>query len=236
MSTTVDYVLTRLRLELQDDVEPYFWSDTELIYYIDEGQREFCRPDFCPIRDSKSKEVTEIRYKANDYELPLHPSILRILTVIREDSNSNLHKIPLITQENVVSLYPARRPDYGTTIDGARALNRASDQFEVFVDYDEGYLRLSSPALTAGTLLLMVDRLPINDLKQCDDPLEIRKEYVPALIAWAAFRAWNKQDAETFDEQAAQRSYSLFRDHAERARIDQRRRTSQPGTVKYGGI
>jgi hypothetical protein len=222
-------------MELQDTIEPYFWSETELLYYIDEAQVEFCRQGTL-LKDSRTPEICHLAYKANDYEIPTHESIMRVLSIVRQDDKGGLHKVTLKTQENTLELYPMHPRDYGVSTEGARQLNQASDLFDAFVDYDEHYIRLSSPAVTAGTLLLQVERLPKDTIESCDDELEIRKEYVPALLAWSCFRAWSKQDAETFDEKAAATNLALFEDHASRAKTEQSRRTSQAGIMKYGGL
>jgi hypothetical protein len=235
MKFDVTYVLRRLRNELQDIVEPYFWSDEELIDYIDEAQVRFCS-DGVPILDSRTEEICRIEYKAGADVVPYHESIRRILSVVRQDSSGGLHSVRLLTQENSLQLFPIRPSDYGVNIDSTRQLNRANDSFDVFTDYDNDYLRLSSPAETPGVLLMQVERLPKDILKECDDILEIRRENIPAILFWASYRAWTKQDSETMDEKAAKRALDMYDIHVGKARIEQKRRTTQPGTMKYGGI
>jgi hypothetical protein len=232
MSTKVQIVIDKVRRQIADDVKPFFWGDPELLDYIDEGQMEFCRQGY-PIRDSRTPDICVLPYKANDFEVVYHESIRRILSVVRQDANGGLHGVTLKTQENALSLFSVRPSDYGVSIDNTRQLNRPSDRFDLFMDYDEGYLRLSSPAETAGTLLFQVERLPKNVLDDCDQNIEVRREYIPALVAWACYRAWNKQDGETFDEKAALLNLDLFEDHANRARIEYKQRHATPGTVRY---
>jgi hypothetical protein len=235
MSVKAQRALTKVRIELGDEVEPYFWSDTELLGHIDEAQVEFCRKGY-PIRDSRTPEICHLKYSAGTTEVKYHETIRRVLTVVRMDSNEGLHKVDLKTQENTLGLFSMRPSDYGVSIDSTRQLNRASDNFEIFTDYDEDFLRLSSPAASDGTLLLQVERLPKDFVDDCNDILEIRREHIPAIVAWACFRAWIKQDAETFDEKAAKASRDLFDDHAYQASIEYKKRYAQPGIVKYGGV
>ena len=235
MSVDAKFVIKRLRVQLGDSTEPHFWEDSDLLIYIDEAQMEFCRQG-APIRDSRTPEICTIKYKADAYEIPYHESIERILTVVRIDSTGVLHKVTLKNQENVLGLFARNLSDYGTSIDNTRLLNRPDDNFDLFTDYDEHYIRFSSPALTAGTLVFQVERLPKDVIDSCDDKLEINRKYVPALIAWSCFRAWSVEDAETFDQKAADKSLDLFEDHAARAKTEYTRRHAQPGTVKYGGI
>jgi hypothetical protein len=235
MSVNAKFVIKRLRIQLGDSVDPFFWEDSELLIYIDEAQIEFCRQG-APIRDSRTPEICTLTYKADTNEIPYHESILRILTVVRIDSDGIPHKVELKTQENSLGLFTRNLSDYGVSIDNTRLLNRPDDNFDLFTDYDDNYLRFSSPALTAGTLVFQVERLPKDVLDKCDDPLEIHRQYVPALIAWSCFRAWSVEDAETFDERAAAKNLTLFEDHAARAKTEYIRRHSQAGTVKYGGL
>jgi len=236
VSITANKVINRIRTELKDEIAPYFWSDDELLAYIDEAQMELCTRGY-RILDSTSPAICEIQYKANAFKLPIHESILKILSVVREDSNGVLHNVRQATEESSLHMFPIRPSDYGhNTADAAQALTSPGDMFEVYVDYDEDFIRLSSPALTDGTLLLHVERLPYKEITDCEQELEVRREHVSAIIAWVAFRAWSKQDAETFDSTASNRSLALFETFADRARIDFKRRTSQPGQIKYGGL
>ena len=236
MSDTVQYALDRLRRELHDTVEPYFWADDELMDYIDEGQVQFCTKGIA-IRDSRTPKVCHLEYKAGQYEIPLHESIMKIRSIMRMDSNNNLYNVDMAMQETALEMFPIRPSDYGiNTVTTASQFNSPSDRFAVLVDYDEGYLRLSSPALTDGTLLLQVERLPLDRITDCEQELEVRREHVVGVLEYAKHRAWSKEDAETFDERAANRAFEMFIFHADGARIEQKRRTSQPGTVKYGGL
>jgi hypothetical protein len=235
MSVNAKFVIERIRVQLGDSAEPHFWTDPELLIYIDEAQMEFCRQG-APIRDSRTPEICSIAYKADTFEIPYHEAIQRILTAVRIDSNGELHKVKLKNQENVLGLFARNLSDYGTSIDNTRLLNRPDDNFDLFTDYDEHYIRFSSPALTSGTLVFQVERLPKDVIDSCDDPLEVNRKYVPALIAWSCYRAWNVEDAETFDAKASTKSHDLFIDHAIRAKTEYERRHAQPGVVKYGGI
>jgi len=235
MSTKAEFALDRARIELGDSVQPYFWEDSELLAYLDEAQSEFCRE--VPIRDSRTQEVCVLAYKANASDVPYHASIRRILNITRKDSNGVLWQVPMATQETALTLNsPSRSADYGVHIDATRELTRPSDHFQVFVDYDEDYLRFSSPSATAGTLYLQVERLPLSPVTECDQLLEVRQEYIPALVAWITFRAWLKQDGETFDETASSRAFALFERHVSRAKYELHRRHSTPGLVRYGGL
>jgi len=235
-NTAVNELIEDLRIELGDSIKPFFWTEPDLLRYINSGHIEVTRD--VPIRDSKTPEITQIAYRAADSEIEYHPKILRVLTIVREDSTTakNLHRVVMKTQENALSLFSVRRSDYGVNVDATRELNRASDLFDVYVDYDENFLRFSSPAETAGTLLLQVDRLADKKITDCDQILETRPEHDTAIVAWAAYRAWLKQDAETFDEKASERQLALFNGYMGRGKITQKRRNSQPGIVKYGGI
>lgn len=232
MNAKAEFVLKRIRIELEDSVEPHFWPEDELLMYLDEAQIQFCRD--VPIRDSRTPEICELSYRAGDYEIPYHESILRILTAIRQDSSGGLHKVNLTSQENATALFSTRRTDYGTSIDNTRQLTRASDDFDLFIDYDAEFIRFSSPAETAGTILLQVERLPKKELEECDDIVEVRRENIPALIAWSAYRGWSKEDAETFDDKAAAKQLALFDRYVSKAVIEYKRRHTQPGTVHYG--
>jgi hypothetical protein len=235
MMMKAETLLDRVRVELGDEVEPYFWKEPELLGYLDEGQREFCRE--VPIRDSRTEEVCKITFSAGTSEVPIHKSIKKVLSILREDSNGDYTLVPMATEENEFHQFSGGLGnDYGLSVPSTRRLTTASDYFKVYVEYDEGFMRFSSPALTAGTLRLQVDRLPLKVLENCSQNLEIRDEYGPALIAWTCYRAWAKQDSEVFDPQASSKQLSLFVDHTTRARIEKKRQQSQPGVVRCAWI
>ena len=228
---TVDDLIAKVRRDLQDQYEPYFWDDEDIIDYLNEAQLEFC-VEGAPIIDSKTPEVCKIVYDADDYEFELHPSIQKILNIWREDPTSGEYtSLDILTETNWMKLYPQRPTVYGDNYPPDTSFTQSTRVSGVFIDYDSDYIRFTSPADVAGILRFRVERLPLDALEDGEDKLEVHRKYEAALVAFANYLAYNKQDSETFDAQASSKWLGRFQVLADRAKIQHTRKHSTPGTV-----
>jgi len=231
---TAKNMIRRMRINLDDQEKPVFWSDNALLTYIDEAQTEFCRPDIGrPIVDSRTPEVCEIPYNANDTELELHESVIRILSAFRDDNDGSgkLHKLAIGTETSLLAQEPIG-DDYGNAVAPGISLTTAGPVYKILVDYDEAYIRLANPADKAGILRLRVHRYPIEPILKCEDTFEVKRQYLMAVKAWANYLAYMDQDAEKFDEKAAARWKDRFLELAAMAQTDQVRQQSPPQPMR----
>jgi hypothetical protein len=231
---TAKDIIRRIRNDLEDQVEPYLWSDTELLDYINEAQTEFCNVDIgVPIIDSVTPEVCEYPFKAGDTVLESHPSIIHITEAFRDDEDGTGRLTPLFirTQSAFIGMVPPT-DDYGNNFSGSHGFTQAARVTTILTDHSEDTIRLASPADQAGIIRLRVTRGPKQDITDCKDRYEVKRKYEPALVAWANRLAYLKQDAETFDPKAADRWQERFDRIAERANLEYLRRYSTPGPIQ----
>jgi hypothetical protein len=235
--TTVGKLLKRLREDLQDLFEPYLWGDAELIRYINEGQIEFCRRG-CPIFDSTSL-ATQLQVTSGSPEVTFAEEILDVLDVFQKETVGSVVRVrPLRigTQTNFMGMHTHLKDDYGNVARSSTLMHESGETCDVFLDYDSEKLYLAQIPDRDFELLLRVTRIPLEELDDCNNPIELKRIYHPAILCWAAYLAFMRQDSETYDEKAAQRFRAQFDDHAALAQEEKTRRYSTPGTVAYGGI
>lgn len=235
--TTALKILRRLRNDLQDIVEPYLWQDEELLDYLSEAQEQFCKQGM-PIIDSKSS-ICSIEIEAGDEDVKYHESIQRIIEAKAKEFVNGVpkyHKIKVTTQSNFLDLESTNTHDYGNTVHNETWIHQRGELYAIAVDYDQEYLRLIPIPNKDYTLLLTVERLPLNEINDVNDELEVRSIYHSAIRNWAAYLAFMRQDSETFDENAANRFADLFALDIELAKRDRSKRNRRAGTVVYGGI
>jgi hypothetical protein len=77
-------------------------------------------------------------------------------------------------------------------------------------DYETGKIVLYPPPSENGTLLMTVVRDPLAEMNDMDDEPEIAARYHRSLRFWMMFRAYSKQDTETFDPKKLADSLSMF--------------------------
>lgn len=93
-------------------------------------------------------------------------------------------------------------------------------------------------ALSFGTAVsLSVYRLPLVTITDDGDQvLEIDAQHHTALLHWMKARAYDKQDAETFDRRKSEEFRDRFTTYCAKAQQDQQRARRVHGSVAYGGI
>ncbi len=66
--------------------------------------------------------------------------------------------------------------------------------------------------------------------------LEVRREHHLAMLLWMKHLAYNKQDADTFDKERADKMDAAFRSYCFDAKSEKARRNQKPRTIAYGGL
>jgi hypothetical protein len=96
---------------------------------------------------------------------------------------------------------------------------------------DDDNIRLYSVPAVADTISLVINRLPLTF-----DLTEIKTHHHPHLVAWMKHRAYNKQDAETFDKGKADEYLGQFTQYCLESGQERSVRSHKAGSVVYGGI
>lgn len=182
------------RIDLDDTVEPYLWSDDELDDAANEAAEEACRRARL-LRDSTTAEITQIALTAGQTLVTLDPRVIRV-----ERARIGAGSVPLalMLMRDVDRCYPGWE-DY------AQATPRLA-----VVDYQSQALRLVPPPDEAATLHLTVIRLPLAPMNDDEDHPEIPLHVHRALRHWMVFRARLNPDSQKLDKKGAADALSLF--------------------------
>jgi hypothetical protein len=185
-------LIDEFRWEAADEATAPFWTDAFLARAASQAEQEACRRGAL-ILDSSSP-FCSISFGAGDNLLKLDGKILEIRRA----------KISI----------PGRKIDPVTS----SHLDRNSDQWEsetgeplaYVTDYHTGSIRLYPTPAAADEIQLTVRRLPLADLVDDNDEPEIRPESHLGLVQWMLYRAYMRQDADTFNPTKAAAALAEF--------------------------
>lgn len=189
---TLADLIDAFREESGDNGSPPFWTNERLARLATEGQVEACRRGYLLIDSTSS--ICAIGVSAGD---PLVALDKRVSEVLRARlSGCSFWLVPITCQE--MDAYSAVwEADAGTPT-------------HYVTDYQSGAIRMYPVPTSSADLLLTVSRFPLNDLVYDEDEPELRLECQPALVQWMLYRAYAKQDADTFDKDKSQRALAEF--------------------------
>lgn len=185
-------LIDEFRYEAADDSSPYFWPDDYLAKIASQAEQESCRRGAL-ILDSSSP-FCSISFGSGDSLLKLDSRILEIRRA---------------------RLSVAGRRIYPITV---AQLDRNNEQWEsetgeplaYVTDCQTGHIRLYPTPTTADEIQLTVRRLPLADLVADNDEPEIRPESHLGLVQWMLYRAYMRQDADTFNPTKAAAALAEF--------------------------
>lgn len=216
---TTEDLFDLFRSEMSDTVEPYLWSNNEVLSYIDDAQKMLCRLTE-GIEDARTPDIVEIDVVPATEWYPLSPLVLKIRDAVRSD---NGHSVTLINQE--------RMRERCAYFDG-----RVGPLNMLVQGMDKHALRAWPVPNETVTVNLTVFRLPLLTVDDFDVELEVDEQHHRHLLLWMKSLAYDKQDAETIDRTKSREFDAKFRGYCDAARREQERVrwTNQP--VAYGGL
>lgn len=203
------------RDEVHDTKKPYLWSDAELLRYMNLAYSEWVRL-IGGLRDSRS-DLCIVDIPAATAEVDVDRRILRLINV-RDAQGKELRVFSPTDQEAINS---PRRPG------NIRAV--------VFGE-TESTLRTIDVSPTATTLSLVVRRLPLENITMASACFEIRTEQVEYLTYGMKYRAYMKDDPDTYDKQRSDRAKAQFESEARRCKAESESANHVPRPVAYGGL
>jgi hypothetical protein len=217
---TVDDLLAAFREDVVDTAEPQLWSDDEALRYADEAQQRFCRLTG-GLGDASTPAVTQAAYAAGDAWIALHPAILKTRAAYRAEDGRPLELL------NYEELAPR-----GLRLDPRQGRLRA-----LVLGLEPGRARLYPVADAAGTVQLVVDRLPLLAIDGADGQgFEVADQHLPGLLLWIKALAYAKQDAETFDQAKSRDFGAQFAAYCAQAKLERERAAHKTRVVLYGGL
>lgn len=221
-------ILDLFRKETDDVMEPYLWSDEEILAYLNEAQEVHVRLTG-GIADRRSP-LTKLTYKTGDQFRKYSDRILRIQGAWDENNNK-------VTVQNYDSLETGYlEDDYGRRINAGLDDTRTGPIKYMITDVDAGDIQLYPIPDHDGYIRMYIRRLPREEITSTGSELEISSYHHMNLLNWVKYKAYMKQDAETFDGAKARDFRMAFVDGLENARKDKAAREDRKRVVQYGGI
>ena len=202
-------LLKILRQEFLDDVvEPYLWSDPELVFNIREAQEEACRRAHLII-EQNDPALCQISIQVGVYSYPLHDKVLLVKRASFGTSLQVSYPLGQTTQSRMDQSHPGWTGRNG--------------QVGAYIIENEGEVMFVPASIEAGTAFMQVSRLPLYELALNSNLSgtagygitypEISGRYHKKMLYWAAHLAFLKNDSETFNLQKSEMYEKKFEQH-----------------------
>lgn len=225
---TSSELLALFRAETTDTVTPYLWSDAEVYAYINDAYYMFVRltggvsdalSDACIVEASSKEPYSD-----------LDPSILRIRQATLAPSGRTVR---VINAQDVETLSDE---DFGVL----SRLNVSTAIGEIrymVIGLQPNVVRWVNIPDRLYTVQLVVERLPLIPVTGADQSLpDVAAHHHLHLLSWAKARAYQKQDADTFDAESAKTFADQFTAYCEFAKREKDQYKHKVRVVRYGGI
>lgn len=179
-------LIREYRREADDNAQPYFVSDADLMDLANQAEEEACRRAHL-LRDTTTASVCTVNVTAGDPVVTMHASIIDVLRVKMASETVPLQLIPQDEMDRV-------NIGWESQTGKPRA---------VVVGRDTGKLRLWPTPDANEVLTLTVSRLPLAEMNDAEDSPEIPRQYHRALAQWLLYRVFSIRDGELFDPNKA---------------------------------
>lgn len=190
---TVELLIKAFREDEKDNVQPYFWSDSQLVRWTNEGLTEFA-DETQSFYDDES-DVTLIPYGVGETRFDLDPCIIDVKGAWVDGQPH------CCLERSIWSFSNAWRGGYWL------AYNGCSSHF--YFD-GAGKFNLSPKPTASGAVRLRVIRRPVREMDKCDKIPDMLPSDRRHLLLYLAYKAYNVSDAETFDKTKSNNRYAEF--------------------------
>ncbi len=212
-------IVTLFREVVEDQEEPYLWTETEAFQFLDDAQKMFCRKTG-GLGDGSSP-LTQLAYTDATDWVDVSPLILKFRGAMDHTTGE---PVTLVNFEDL--------RQNGLRFDGKIGRVRY-----MVLGIEPGRVRLYPHPVEDGSIDLIVDRLPLKKITDAgDQKLEIAEQHHQHLVMWMAHRAYNKQDSETTNPKRAADFEAKFLFYCEDAKNEKERALHKTRVVSYGGI
>lgn len=222
MYATPKELFDAFRREVRDTIAPYFWSEAEVYAYMTDAETMVAQRLLC-IQDMTS-EAAVYDVTASEPEVLLHESVIRVrsATLIAADTD---YPLDILSADNMQAF-------------GLRTIRTTTGRPNcLFTGAATNTVRLYPIPNDDAELALSIYRTPLNALSVTAS-FEVPRQYRSAMLEWMKYRAYNKDDVESYDPGKANTAMNAFNrliDGFETTE-SQRRGGPQSGLVAYGGL
>jgi hypothetical protein len=210
-------LLTRFRHAAGDAIRPYFWSDEEVLGYMDSAYRDFIRRAG-GVPDAFS-EAARVPILAGEAFSPTHPSVIRFLSARRKSDDRTIRFLNFTDRE------------------AERASARTGRVWGAILGLHRHMVRWIDVPEEDDLAMLLVRRLPLDRLSRPDHEIaDLDDERHLQLIDGMFALALVKRDAETFDLGRADDFAARFAASADNYRRELDSAENKPRAIAYGGL
>ena len=203
---TITQLLREFRTQrLADTVEPYLWADTELYTFLDAAQTAF----FDVV--GWVNDTASLTFAAGEDSVARDPRFVRVLEAV-------------LASGEALTLVPA-----------VPLVRRTGTPRQLAVGQAVGTLVLDATPAAVTTVLLRVERRPLEVVEGKTSELEVPEAHQRLLHDYMEYRAYSKPDSDTFDPRRAERALLAFNAGASVARGILLRGTLPVMNIVYGG-
>lgn len=190
---TVGDLIKAFREDEKDAIAPYFWSDSQLVRWINEALTEFAERTMSIYDDESS--VTLIPYVAGEDRFAIDPCIIDV------DSAWVDGRPECCLSRNLVSFGNGYRGGYWLAYSGC------SSHFH----FDgAGNLRLHPKPSQAGEIRLGVVRRPVAEVDKCSRIPDLLPHDRRHLLSFMAYKAYRVNEGETYSIEDSDKHLSRF--------------------------
>lgn len=186
-------LMTLFRQEADDTVQPYLWSDPELIDFANDAQDEACRRGRLLV-DSTTTAICSVPVTNGNAAIDLDPRVIFVRRA-RFAGQKPLQRMNMQDMEARFWYWQDAAP---------------GNPMCFIPDFTTGKLVLWPTPDGDRTLSLTVVRMPLEDMSDDADTPEIAPRYHRSLRFWMLYRAYSKQDSEANDPKKAADALALF--------------------------
>lgn len=217
---TLGEMIQILRMEADDAIEPYFWSDDTLTLWLNEAVSEAAIRARL-IHESEDQNVCTITLTPGQAVYDLHPALYEIdhISFVRS-GETRRQPIRLVSTETL-----------DDTVHDWRDLSGDPE----YAIQSDTTIRLVPRPNRDGQVVMEGYRMPMTTMSDPGDTPEINSIHHRYLIQWAIYRAFSVPDSERIDPNRAAVALAEFSGYfGERPDADLRRSTREdtPHTVK----
>jgi len=226
MSYELDDMISKFRREMEDTVEPYLWSEDDIVDYLDQAQDEFCE------KVDALTSIVEITYSATDEYVDLPNYVTRVRYAELVDGT----RVALFNAEEW-------REDRGLSDDYGVSIHQSSWQTDtnekvsaVITDLETDKLRLYPIPTADSSLKVHVYRRPVELLADAGE-FEVKdKAQQRCILLKARALAYEKHDAETYNPRMAAEYEQRFEVRTSELASASSRSKRRARSVRYPGM
>jgi len=188
----------QFRVLADDNALGHQCPDTQLIYWLNEAEREACVRARL-LFETDNPEICRVYLIQGQKHFPLHPAVLEIEQLWFRDAGGNTSPVQLVSRQYLDRTRPHWRTDSSSP-------PRFAVQGDTTISPIGHYQ-------TGDWLFLECTRWPLREMQQDYHKPEIHAAHHPLLIDWALYRYYSVADTETLNPTRGMEALSRFTRH-----------------------